>query len=239
MIMAINPYAQAVLDYFNFQPRVKLFIDTSYGIREEMPLKVLFRDEEDFSSLETYALNLCRGKVLDAGAGVGACSLVLQQRDFDVTALEIEPTLAEIMVKRGVKKVLCENIFELKEHRFDTILMMMNGLGLVGTIGGLKKFLEHAKQLVSTSGQILLDSSDISYFYEDKTWPASHYFGEIGYRYQYKDQKGAWFNWLYIDPAKLREIARDHGWYAQILYVDETDQYLARLILADSFDEGV
>lgn len=236
--MTINPYAQAILDYFNFQPRVKLVIDTSYGILEEMPLEVLFRGEEDFSSLENYALNLCRGKVLDVGAGVGACSLALQNRDFDVTALEVETTLAEIMVKRGIKKVVCKDIFEYQGRSFDTILMMMNGLGLVGTIQGLEIFLEHAKQLVSPSGQILLDSSDISYFYDDKARPEAHYFGEIGYRYQYQDKKGEWFKWLYVDPGKLQEITNSHGWYTQILYADETDQYLARLILSESIDTG-
>lgn len=237
--MAISPYSQAVLDYYNYQPRVRLLIDTSYGMQEEMPLEVLFRNEEDCSPLETYAMNLCRGRVLDIGAGVGASSLILQKRGLDVTALEVEATLADIMVKRGVKKVVCSSIFNYNEKGFDTILMMMNGLGLVGTIKGLNTFLEHAKQLVSPSGQILLDSSDISYFYEGKTRPDTNYFGEIGYRFQYKDRKGEWFSWLYIDPEKLQEIARDHGWYAQILYVDETDQYLARLILADTIDESL
>lgn len=236
--MATSPYAQAILDYYRYQPRVKLLIDTSYGVVEEMPLGVLFREEADFSSLETYALNLCRGKVLDAGAGVGAFSLVLQNREFDVTALEVEPALAQIMKERGVKNVVCENIFNYRGHNFDTVLMMMNGLGLVGTIQGLKIFLEHAKELISPSGQILLDSSDISYFYEGKSRPESCYFGEIGYRYQYKDNIGEWFNWLYIDPGKLQETARQHGWYAQILYGDETDQYLARLIPADSINGG-
>ena len=234
--MTISPYAQAILDYFNYQPRVKLLIDTSYGVVEEMPLEVLFRSEEDFSSLETYALNLCRGKVLDAGAGVGACSLALQNRDFDVTALEMEETLTDIMVKRGLKKVVCKDIFEYSGHDFDTILMMMNGLGLVGTVQGLKLFLEHAKEMISPSGQILLDSSDISYFYQDTDKPDEHYFGEISYRYEYQDKKGEWFSWLYIDPGKLQEIASQHGWYTQILYTDETDQYLARLILAESMD---
>ena len=237
--MAESPYAQAILDYYNFQPRVKLMIDTTYGVIEEMPLEVLFREEEDFTSLETYALNLCRGKILDAGAGVGACSLALQKRDFNVTALEVEPVLVEIMKTRGVEKVLCSNVFDYRGDSFDTILMMMNGLGLVGTIAGLKKFLEHAKQLVTPSGQILLDSSDISYFYENIPRPATHYFGEIGYRFRYKDQEGEWFNWLYIDTETLKKIARDKGWYAQILYVDETDQYLARLILAETIDDSI
>ena len=229
--MTISPYAQAIRDYFNYEFKAKLLLDTSYGIQEEMPVETLFRNEDDFTALETYALSLCRGKILDVGAGVGASSLVLQNRGFDLTALEVEAPLAEIMMERGIQKVICKNVFEYEEQNFDTVLMMMNGIGLVGTIQGLKDFLEHSKKLVSPSGQILLDSSNISYFYQDRGKPGAHYFGEIGYCYQYQDKKGKWFNWLYIDSERLQDIAWQHGWYAQILYEDETDQYLARLRL--------
>lgn len=74
-----------------------------------------------------------------------------------------------------------------------------------------------------------MDSSDISYLYEDNPLPVNKYFGELLYQYEYKGVLGDSFNWLYIDQQKLTEIANSTGWICQIIFADETDAYLARL----------
>ena len=95
----------------------------------------------------------------------------------------------------------------------------------------MRTFLQHAKRLIKPGGQLVFDSSDITYLYEEETLPTDRYFGELSYRYKYKDLEGAWFNWLYIDQERLLEEAAKQGWAAQIVYEDENDHFLARLIL--------
>lgn len=227
----MSPFSQAMIDYYYGATKGKLWVETSYGTKEVMPFNALFRSEEDFSDLELFALSLCHGKVLDIGAGVGAYAIVLQNRGLKVLALEIEQAMVNIMIDKGVKQAVSKNIFDFESEPFDTLFMMMNGIGLVGTIAGLEKFLEKAKSLMFPDGRLLLDSSDISYLYQDLKKPQDRYFGEVSYRYIYNEQQGNWFNWLYIDAAQLQIVGNKMGWNVQVLFTDETDQYLARLSL--------
>ncbi len=225
-------YGQALHDFYNHQPEEKLWLHNNYGEPEEMPVEVFFRGETEMPEAELLALNLCHSKILDIGAGAGSHALVLQQRGFDVTALEISPGAAAVMQKRGVKTVVQQDIFQYKTEKFDTLLLLMNGIGLTQTLAGLDRFLQHAKQLLLPGGQLIFDSSDISYLYEDLPLPKNRYYGEISYQYEYKNQWGDWFNWLYIDQKTLKKQAQKQGWKCEIVYEDEMDLYLAKLTLA-------
>ncbi|MVN20369.1 methyltransferase domain-containing protein [Mucilaginibacter sp. HMF7410] len=225
-------YGQALLDFYNRQPEEKLWLHNTYGGPEEMPIEVFFRGEEEMPEAELLALQLCRGKVLDIGAGAGSHALILQQQGFDVAALEISAGATAVMQKRGVKRVVQQDIYQYKTEKFDTLLLLMNGIGLTQTLAGLGRFLHHTKQLLLPGGQLIFDSSDIAYLYEDVPLPKNSYYGEISYQYQYKNQKSDWFNWLYIDQKTLLKTALKNGWNCEVLYEDEMDLYLARLTLA-------
>lgn len=224
-------YGEALQDYsFNKKLTAPLLLHSTYGDIEEMPIEVFFREEEDFPDLELIALSLCDGKVLDIGAGVGTHSLYLQEKGFDVTALEISCRACALMRQRGVAHVLHADFHDLQEGDYDTLLLLMNGIGLVGTVDGFRHFLQRAQKLLSNKGQILFDSSDISYLYDEYRIPRpDHYFGEIGYQYEYKGQKGTPFKWLYLDQETLVQIAHEENWVVQVLYEDDNDQYLVRM----------
>ncbi|RDC65344.1 class I SAM-dependent methyltransferase [Adhaeribacter pallidiroseus] len=228
----MDVFGEALRDFYRDNFTQKLLLHTSYGEPEEMPLDIFFRDEEEMSEVELEALNCCYGKVLDIGAGVGSHALALQELDLDVTALEISPLAAEIMQQRGVKKSINQDIFTYSQDTYDTLLLLMNGIGLVGDVAGLRQFLQHAKKLLNPNGQLMFDSSDITYLYEGNLPDREQYYGEIAYQYEYQGKKGPWFRWLYIDQDTLAEIAGEEGWLTIIQYQDEQDQYLARLILA-------
>ena len=224
-------YGEALAEYFEKQElSTPLYLHSTYGDIEEMPIEVFFRDPEEFPELEFIALSLCDGKVLDVGAGVGAHALYLQQKDFDVTALEISATACTIMQQRGVQKIVQENFYNLKDAQYDTLLFLMNGIGLAGTVDGFRQLLTHSKTLLSDRGQLLFDSSDISYLYDEyRIQRPSYYFGEIGFQYEFKGVKGEPFKWLYLDQDTLIKIAHEEGWVVQILFEDENDQYLVRM----------
>ena len=196
-----------------------------------MPVSIYFRDEKDMPDMELLALEKCRGKVLDIGAGVGSHSLILQQRHFDVTAIDQSPGAVKVMEARGVQNTLQGDIFLYNENRFDTLLMLMNGIGLAGTADGLNKLLLHLKALVSPGGQIIFYSSDIAYLYDGKMLPDECYYGEVWYMYEYKKQFSEWFKWLYADKRIMRKAAEAAGFKMEILTEDEFGQYLAILTL--------
>lgn len=223
-------YGSALLDFHRTGQAEILWLHNSYDEPEEMPIEVFFRGENDMPEIELKALELCKGKVLDVGAGVGSHALLLEKKGLDVTAIDISEIAVQIMQERGVKKPLFQDFFKTTE-KYNTLLFMMNGIGLTGTLPGFENLLESAKNLLLPKGQLLFDSSDISYLYDDLPMPAHQYFGEISYCYEYKKQKGNWFNWLYIDPTTLQRLSKQHGWNCKIVYVDDQDQYLAQLSL--------
>jgi SAM-dependent methyltransferase len=206
---------QAMTAYHQHRSTAKLWVNNKYGPREDMPVKIYFRNSNDMPQLEWVALQQCRGRILDIGAGAGSHALALQQLGQQVIALDISPKLADLMTKRGVKKVLCNDFFKVKAGKYDTLLLLMNGIGLAGDLDGLRRFLKKARRLLRPGGQLLFDSSDIAYLYNGKPPKGPNYYGSIFYQYEYKRQQSHWFRWLFIDRKTLQKIAaeeagRDH-----------------------------
>jgi precorrin-6B methylase 2 len=224
-------YGQALLDQYRGKLKSKLWLYNSYGQPEDMPVDIFFRSEADMPEMEIIAMDLCRGKTLDIGAGVGSHALILQSKDIDVTALEISSKACEIMKHRGVKKVINTDILQYDSEKYDTILLLMNGIGLCGDIPGLVNFLDYIKKLLLPNGQLIFDSSDIAYLYKPDEFISSKYYGEISYQYEYQKIKGNWFKWLYVDFDTLKAIANKGGWECEMIYEDDMDQYLVRLII--------
>ena len=224
-------FGKAILDYQTNNSPEDLVTETSISEADEMLVSYLFRTYNEMPELEQKALQLAKGSVLDVGCGAGSHTLELQnERKLDVTAIDISADAVKIMQQRGVKKAVEQDVFLLTE-KYDTLLFLMNGIGLTGTLQGFIDFLYKAKNLLNPEGQLLFDSSDISYLYEDSQKPQNKYFGEINYCYEYKKQKGNWFNWLYLDQGTLAHIAHQNGWDLEVIFEDGEDQYLAKLTL--------
>ncbi|MGI4871699.1 MAG: methyltransferase domain-containing protein [Janthinobacterium lividum] len=236
---------QALLDYQHGQPSAALTVQCSAAEDEPLPAAYFFRTLLAMPELERQALDECRGRVLDLGAGAGCHSLELQGRGFtDVKALDHSAGAVQVMQARGVRQVARHDIFAPRaphELPYDTLLLLMNGLGLAGTLDGLDKFLRHARTLLAPDGQILATSSDISYLYEDEDGALvfnlnGPYYGEVTYTFQYKNHTGQPFPWLFIDASLLEDAAQRAGYQADFLGDDENGQYLVRLTLAGGFE---
>ncbi|UXX79452.1 methyltransferase [Reichenbachiella carrageenanivorans] len=221
-------HGEAIFDFYKGDHDVVLTTYNSYGDPEEMPVEVFFRDHQDFTELENLAITCCEGKILDVGAGAGAHALFMQAFEMDATALENSPGCIETLRHSGMEKIVEEDFFA-HTSQYDTLLFLMNGLGLAGKLDNLPYFFKHCGQLLNPGGQIIIDSSDISYLYEDDLPKPDHYFGEIRYQYEYKGKKGDWFDWLYVDQAHLIKETKALGLQTEILMTDEFDQYLAKI----------
>lgn len=225
--MPTDIIGQALVDFYNGSADT-LWINNKYGDPEEMPLEVFFRDAGQLTNLEKTALECCKGRVLDVGAGAGAVSLILQD-ELEVTAIESSEGACQVMRAMGVRNGIIGDVFDYKEGKFDTLLFLMNGIGIVGSLDSLTTSLQYFKSLLVKDGRLLLDSSDISYLYDEIPYSKDQYYGELKYQYEYKKQKGEWFNWLYVDFRTLQDHATEAGLKTELLFEDENDQYLACL----------
>ena len=232
-----DPMGAAIEDYFEGKRPKTLRIHSSMFDEDEMPIPHLFRTEMEMSRIEQIALSLCHGKVLDVGAGAGAHSIILQGREgVNVTAIDISPRSVEVMRRRGIHLVEAADFFADKFNKtFDTILLMMNGIGVVGRVNSLPDFFRRLDELLVEGGCAILDSSDIKYIYEDDELtpfiPDSDepYYGEVDYTMHYGSIHGLPFDWHYIDEGLLKREATKHGFHTEIIFRGEHYDYLARL----------
>lgn len=229
----MDPMGRAIAEYYNTGKAEKLKVFSPMFEEDELPLPTLFRSYDEMPEIEQKALNLAKGKTLDVGAGSGCHSLVLQDRGIDITAIDISPYSVETMKERGVKKVFEQDFFTLK-GQYDTILMLMNGIGIMGTLERMSVFFKLLDRILAPGGQVLCDSSDICYVYETDDGIIElpddmKYYGELSFQMQYKDTIGEPFDWLYIDADTLMMKAEENGYAVEVLAEGNHYDYLARI----------
>ena len=230
-----DPMGSAIADYFAKGKSAKLRVLSSQFEEDEIPTEQLFRTYDEMPELEQEALQLAKGKILDCGAGSGCHALALQEMGKDVEAIDISSLSVEVMKKRGVKEAYCVNLFDENYlQKFDTILMLMNGSGIIGKLENMGAFFTKMKQLLNPGGCIYMDSSDLRYLFEDEDGSflidlAGGYYGEIDFRMQYKQIKGEPFDWLYVDFQTLSYYANENGFKAEMVKEGEHYDYLACL----------
>lgn len=225
---------RAIWDYFYQENPENLQTETSISELDDLPVSYLFRNYKEMNALEKKALDLSFGKVLDVGAGAGSHSLYLQnKRNLDVAALDISPKSIEICKARGVKNAVCEDFLKFSNDKFDTILLLMNGTGIFQSLKNVDQYLQKLKNLISENGQMLIDSTDILYMYDQDDdggvlVPATGYYGELDYYIHYKGESELPMKWLYLDFNTLKNAAIANGFKIQkIKQLD--DSYLAKL----------
>ena len=233
-----DPMGYAIADYFSKGKAGRLRVFSSQFEEDEIPVDQLFRTFDEMPVLEQKALELAQGKILDCGAGSGCHALALQDMGKDVEAIDISPRSVEVMQKRGIQHAYCVNLFDDNFlHRYDTILMLMNGSGIIGKLENMGDFFSKMKQLLNPGGCIYMDSSDLRYLFEDEDGSflvdlAGGYYGEIDFQMQYKQVKGEPFDWLYVDFQTLSYYAQENGFKAELVQEGEHYDYLACLKLA-------
>lgn len=229
----------ALLDYYNGNYSEDIITETNISEEDELPLPYLFRSFNEMPKIEQKALSICRGKVLDIGCGSGSHSLYLQNnKKLIVDAVDISKGATEVTKLRGVKNVFNNNLFEVKET-YDTLLLLMNGIGICGKTERLNIFLQHLKNLLNPNGQILVDSSDISYMFEKDEeggfWVnPEEYYGEIEFTMSYKGEKSNNFDWLYLDFNTLKNACVANGFNCELIEEGNHYDFLAKITVINN-----
>lgn len=231
-----DPMGRAIADYYATGKAGKLRVLSSMFDEDEIPVGQLFRSLKEMPVLERTALEMARGKVLDVGAGSGCHALALQGAGKTVTAIDISPLSVEVMQQRGIAAFARDFFDEGFTGPFDTILMLMNGSGIIGKAERLPWFFRRLKQLLAPGGCLLMDSSDLRYLYENEDGSFdidlnAGYYGEVDFRMLYNKVEGEPFDWLYVDFETLAYYAALSGFRAEKVREGRHYDYLARITL--------
>ena len=224
----------AIRDYFLKGKAGKLIVHSSEFDDDEIPVADLFRTYDQMPELEQKALDEAAGRILDVGAGSGCHSMALKKMGKECVSMEISELSVEVMRQRGLDARLVNLYDESFVEKFDTILMLMNGTGIIGTLENMPVFFARMKQLLNDGGSILIDSSDLRFLYEEEDGSlmidlADDYYGLLDYQMEYKGVLGEPFDWLYVDFDTLAYYAEENGFSAELVYEGEHYDYLARL----------
>ncbi len=229
-------FGKAILDYQTNNSPENLITETSISDEDEMSVEYLFRSFAEMPKIEQKALNMCFGKILDIGCGAGSHSLYLEnEMNLEVTSIDISENAIKACQLRGLKNAKVQNVLDLDTHteKFDTILLLMNGTGIFGTLSETSKYLQKLKSLLNENGQVLIDSSDLIYMFDDEELEdvkkSNQYYGEITFSIKYKKKKEIAFPWLYLDYKILQNAVNSIGLQCEKILEGENFDYLAKI----------
>jgi len=143
---------QIISDHMDYDP-----MDPAY----------FFRGYDAMNSLERMALSMCRGRILDVGYGAGSHALILQKTQNEVYGVDVSPGAQIVARARGMREAWLNDFYNVSGTKFDTLLFLMNGLGIAGRFERFPRFLAKCRELLNPHGQVILDSSDLLYLFED------------------------------------------------------------------------
>ena len=227
----------AIYDFHKTGKAKKLIVHSSMFDDDEIPVTTLFRKFKDMPELEQVALKQAEGRILDVGAGSGCHCVALAEMGKSCTAIDISGLSVEVMKEKGVDARCIDLFDESFVGQYDTILMLMNGTGIIGRLENMQKFFIRMKHLLAPGGRILIDSSDLRYLFEEEDGSlmidlADDYYGLVDFQMEYNKVLGEPFDWLYVDFDTLSLYAEQNGFKAEMIAEGEHYDYLAALSLA-------
>jgi SAM-dependent methyltransferase len=175
---------------------------------------------------EKAAMRLVRGRVLDIGCGAGRHCLYLQDRGFDVVGTDNSPLAVKVCRLRGVRKArvmaateVCSARLRLLGGRFDTIMMLGNNLGLLGSARRALWMLRRFRG-ITNPGALIIGSTRDPYKTSKPEHKAIHrrnrsrgrMGGQARIRVRHGRLRSPWFDLLLVSNSELREILEGSGW---------------------------
>ncbi len=229
--MSNDPIGAAIQEYAETGVNHDIIVKSEICDDDVIPSSYLFRSFEEMPAIEQLALSKCSGKILDVGAGAGIHAKYLKDKVTSVQCIDTSEGAVDYLRKQNIQ---ADSIsFMNVQGKYDTILLMMNGIGIAGRLELLDSFLIKAKSLLNIGGQLIFDSTNIKYLYENEDgsiWTdlANSYYGNFRFQMIYKDHVSDWFDWLYIDSVTMKEVATRNGLDFELL-LEEESHYLASL----------
>ena len=230
-----DAFGHALLDHLEGRGGVELiersdgYIDVSAGA------EAYFAEP---TGAQAEVADRATGRVLDAGCGAGRYALYLQERGRDVVGIDASPLAVEVCRRRGVHDVRLLTLDQVDASlgRFDTMVMLGNNFGLMGSRGRARRTLRRLRDVLRPDGRIIAQTLD-PYRTDDPDHLAYHarnrakgrMGGQIRMRVRYRAYRTPWFDYLFVSPDELAALADGTGWRVGELVAGDGPNYVAIL----------
>ncbi len=213
-------------------------IERDDGLVEVADAAVCFLGPDRWPANDVAALERVAGRILDVGAGAGRHSLALQERGAEPVALDVSPGAIAVCRERGVERTFLGSVDALADEKpepFDAILLMGNNLALLESADRSTAMLETFSRLLTTDGIVvgtcldpyLTDDPDhLAYHQENRN--RGRFPGQIRMRVRYRTVATNWFDYLFVSPDELHELANAAGWHLEE-FTEPAPTYMAVL----------
>lgn len=190
-------------------------------------------------SRQRRAMRYVRGRVLDVGCGAGRVAVHLQERGYEVVAIDLSPRAIEACKRQGVREARTLSIDDVDERLgpFETIVMLGNNFGLFRSRASARRLLRRFHRLTGDAGRILAESLD-PYATDDETHLSyqrrnrsrGRMPGQLRIRIRYRDYATSWFDYLIVSPKEMEDLLVGTGWRIHRLISEsgeDDDHYVA------------
>jgi SAM-dependent methyltransferase len=184
--------------------------------------RTYFAPFSDWKGLDKRVLAMAKGRVLDVGCGAGRFCLEAQKGGLEVLGIDLSPLALRICRERGVKKTRLldlESVGRLEPATFETVVMMGNNLGLLGSRAKARRILKALFRVTTTSARIYGTTLDpyqtrdpLHLAYHRRNRARGRMGGQIRIRVRYRVHKGPWFDYLFLSERELQALVRGTGW---------------------------
>ncbi len=241
MVRRLSPaedaYGQEIWAYYNGKNVAEIVENADgYISVSKFGPKGYFSDYEDWAPYTRKALGFVKGRVLDIGCGAGRCSLYLQKKGFDVTGIDNSPLAIRVCKMRGLKKAKLVAVEDLnfKSNSFDTIIMMGNNFGLLGSFAKAQRLLKKFRSFASRNAMIIADTRD-PYKTDNPAYLEYHKMnkkkgrlsGQIRLRIRFEKYVGRWLDYLMVSKGEMIGVLNGTGWNVKDFIDSDNSQYIA------------
>lgn len=210
-------------------PEACEIIERDDGYVESSSADYLFTEYENWDDDIKQGLSHASGRVLDIGCGAGRHSLYVQEQGMDVVGIDVSPLAVQVSSDRGVEHTeVCsiDEVNEMKEAPFDTILLLGNNFGLLGTRPVER--LTELYEATTDKGRIITEVRDHT-ITDNEAHLAYHKYNEsrnrlpgcLRMRVRYQNFKTDWFDYLFLDYNQFQDAISDTPWTETQKYVTE------------------
>ncbi len=233
-----DAYGRLILDHLEGHPATEVVERDDGFLAPSMGPVAYFASYRSWPAVERRAMRFVRGRVLDVGCGAGRAALHLQERGHDVLAFDISPLAVEVSRRRGVRdaRVLAFERIDESLGAFDTVLMLGNNFGLVGSAAGATRALRRLHRLTTDRGRIVAESNDpygsddpAHLAYQEHNRARGRLPGQLRIRVRHRDLATPWFDYLIVSPGEMEALLEGTGWRARRFFRDEGSVYAAVL----------